>query len=66
MSFCTLIRKSEWQTWKSYVVNEDSSYHKYFAGNDLYGKGMSKELLVNEFGYVKNTSKFTEVYDGKW
>ena len=52
-----------------YLKNYDKnieSYLKYLDGNNLYGWAMSQKLPVNGFKWVKNLSKFNEVFLKKY
>ena len=44
--------------------NEDiiSSYLMYLDANNLYGRSVSQNLPVNGFKWVKNLSKFNEIF----
>ena len=45
---------------KDYDENKGSSYIQYWDVNNLYGWGMSQNLLVNNFEWIKDTSQFNE------
>ena len=45
---------------KEYDEYKESSYLKYWDVNNLYGWAMSQKLPVNNFGWIKDTSQFTE------
>ena len=45
---------------KDYDKNKDSSYLKYLDVNNLYGWEMSQRLPVNNFDWIKDTSKSNE------
>ena len=45
---------------KDYDKNKDSSYLKYLDVNNLYGWAMSQRLPVNNFDWIKDTSKSNE------
>ena len=45
---------------KDYDKNKESSYLKYWDGNNLYGWAMSQKLLVNNFKWIEKTSQFNE------
>ena len=42
---------------KNYDKNEESSYTQYLDANNLYGWEMSQKLPVNNFKWIKDTSK---------
>ena len=43
-----------------YNKNKESSYLKYWDGNNLYGWPMSQMVLVNNFEWIEDTSQFNE------
>ena len=45
---------------KDYDKNKESSYIQYWDVNNLYDWTMSQKLPVNEFEWIKDTSKFNE------
>ena len=45
---------------KDYNKNKESSYIQYWDVNNLYGWPMSQKLPVNNFEWIKDTSKFNE------
>ena len=45
---------------KHYDNNEESSYLQCFDVIILYGWTMSQKLLVNDFGWIEETSQFNE------
>ena len=45
---------------KDYDKNEELLYIQYWNLNKLYGWAMSKKLPVNNFEWIKDTSKFNE------
>ena len=45
---------------KYYDKNKESSYLQHWDVNNLYGWEMSQKLRVNNFEWIKNTSKFKE------
>ena len=47
---------------KNYDKNEKSSYIQYLDANNLCGWAMSQKLPVNDFKWVKNTSKIDEKF----
>ena len=47
---------------KKYNKNEESSYIQYLDVNNLYGWAMSQKLPVNDFKWIKNTSKIDEKF----
>ena len=47
---------------KNYNKNTESSYLMYLGANNLYGWAMSQKLPVNGFKWVKNLSKFNEIF----
>ena len=47
---------------KSYNKGVISSYLMYLDANNLYGWAMSQKLPVNGFKWVKNLSKFNEIF----
>ena len=47
---------------KNYDKNKESSYIQYLDANNLYGWAMSQNLPVNDFKWVKNTSKIDEKF----
>ena len=47
---------------KNYDKNEESSYIQYLDGNNLYGWAMSQKLPVNNFKWVKDTSRINEEF----
>ena len=47
---------------KNYNKNEESSYIQYLDANNLYGWAMSQKLLVNNFKWVKDTSRINEEF----
>ena len=40
--------------------NKESSYFRYWDGNNLYGHTISQKLPVNKFEWIKDTSQFNE------
>ena len=52
--------KSNNKYMKDYDKNKESLYLKYCDVNDLYGCAMSQKLPVNNFEWIKDTSKFNE------
>ena len=46
----------------NYDENEESSYIQYLDANNLYGWAMSQKLPVNNFKWVKDTSKVNEEF----
>ena len=51
---------------KNYSKNIESSYLMYLDANNLYGCAMSQKLPVNGFKWVKNLSKFNEIFIGNY
>ena len=47
---------------KEYDENIESSYLEYLDGNNLYGCAMSQKLPVDTFKWVKDLSKFNEIF----
>ena len=47
---------------KNYNKDVMSSYLMYSDANNLYGWAMSQKLPVNGFKWVKNLSKFNEIF----
>ena len=47
---------------KNYNKHVMSSYLMYLDANNLYGWAMSQKLPVNGFKWVKNFSKFNEIF----
>ena len=47
---------------ENYDKNEESSYIQYLDANNLYGLAMSQKLPVNNFKWVKDTSKINEEF----
>ena len=45
---------------KNYNKNKESSYLKYWDGNNLYSWAMSQKLSVNKFEWIEETSHFNE------
>ena len=45
---------------KDYDKNKESSYIQYWDVNNPYAWAMSQKLPVNNFGWIKDTSQFTE------
>ena len=45
---------------KDYDKNKESSYIQYWDVNNLYGLAMSQTLSVNNFKWIKDTSRFNE------
>ena len=43
---------------KDYDKNKESSYLKYWDVNNLYGRGMSQKLSVNDFEWIEGTFQF--------
>ena len=46
----------------NYDKNEEPSYIQYLDANNLCGWAMSQKLLVNNFKWVKDTSKINEEF----
>ena len=42
--------------------NKESSYLQYWDVNKLYGWAMSQQLPVNNFQWIKDTSRFNEYF----
>ena len=51
---------------KNYSKNIESSYLMYLDANNFYGCAMSQKLPVNGFKWVKNLSKFNEIFIGNY
>ena len=47
---------------KNYDESKESSYIQYLDANNLYGWAMSQKLPVNNFKWVKDTSKINEEF----
>ena len=47
---------------ENYNNNEESSYIQYLNANNLYGWAMSQKLPVNNFKWVKDTSRINEEF----
>ena len=47
---------------ENYNKNEESSYIQYLDANNLYGWAMSQKLSLNNFKWVKDTSKINEEF----
>ena len=47
---------------KNYNKNKESSYTQYLDANNLYGWPMCKNLSVNGFKWIKDTSKIDEKF----
>ena len=47
---------------KDYDKNKESSYHKYWDVNNLYGCAMSQKLSVNDFKWVEDISEFDNIF----
>ena len=47
---------------ENYDKSEESSYIQYLDANNLYGWTMSQKLPVNNFKWVKDTSKINEEF----
>ena len=47
---------------ENYDKNEESSYIQYLDANNLYGWAVSQKLPVNNFKWVKGTSKINEEF----
>ena len=47
---------------KDYDKIKKSSYVQYLDANNLYGWAMSQKLPVNDFKWIKNTSKIDEKF----
>ena len=47
---------------KDYDENKESSYIEYWDVNNLYRWVMSQKLPINNFEWIKDTSKFNEDY----
>ena len=47
---------------RNYNKNEESSYIQYLDANNLYGWAMSQKLQVNNFKWVKDTSRINEEF----
>ena len=47
---------------ENYDESKESSYIQYLHANNLYGWAMSQELPVNDFKWVKDTSKINEEF----
>ena len=45
---------------KDYDKNKESSYLRYWDVNNSYGWAMSQKLPVNNFSWIKDTSRFNE------
>ena len=45
---------------KDYDKNKEQSYLKYQYVNNLYGWGMSQNLLVNNFEWIEDTYQFNK------
>ena len=45
---------------KDYDKNKESSYLRYWDVNNSYGWAMSQKLSVNNFSWIKDTSRFNE------
>ena len=45
---------------KDFDKNKEQSYFQYWDLNNLCGWAMSQKLLVNEFEWIKYTSKVNE------
>ena len=45
---------------KDYDKNKESKYLQYWDVNNLYGRGMSEKIPVNNFEWIKDTSQFNE------
>ena len=45
---------------KGYDKNKESPCIQYWNVNNFYGWAMSQKLLVNNFGWIKDTSQFNE------
>ena len=45
---------------KDYDKNKESSYLKYWDGNNLYGWAMSQKLIVNKFQWIEDTFQLNE------
>ena len=45
---------------KDYNKNKESNYIQYWDVNNLYGWTMSQKFPVNNFEWIKDTSKFNE------
>ena len=47
---------------ENYDGNKESSYSQYLDANNLYGWAMSQKLPVNNFKWVKDTSRKNEEF----
>ena len=47
---------------KNYNKNEESPYIQYLDANNLYGWAMSQKLPLNNFKWVKDTSRINEEF----
>ena len=48
--------------WKTTIKNIESSYLMYLDASKIYGWAMSRKFPVNGFKWVKNWSKFNEIF----
>ena len=50
--------KANYRCMEDYDKNIESSYIQYWDINDLFGLAMSQKLLVHNFEWMEDTSKF--------
>ena len=47
---------------KNYDKKEESSYHKFWEVNNLYGRAVSQKLPENDVQWVEEASQFNKYF----